>query len=46
MKKRLCSILFALCMLLTLLPVSTLAADAWTGAADTGWYDGHEDDVS
>ena len=33
-------------MLLTLLPVSTLAADAWTGAADTGWYDGHEDDVS
>ena len=46
MKKRLCSILLALCMLLTLLPVSALAADAWTGAADTGWYDGHEDDVS
>lgn len=39
MKKRLLSIILTVCMVLTLLPTTTLAAStAWNGTADTSWY--------
>lgn len=42
MKKKLLSILLALCLAMTLVPMSAFAeetaADSWDGTADTSWY--------
>ena len=49
MKKRIASLLAALALCLTLLPMAAFAEDAapdaWDGTADTSWYDGHESDT-
>ena len=49
MKKRIASLLAALALCLTLLPMAAFAEDAapdaWDGTADTSWYDGHESDA-
>ena len=46
MKKRIASLLAALALCLTLLPMAAFAEDAvpdaWDGTADTSWYVGHE----
>ena len=50
MKKRIASLLAALALCLTLLPMAAFAEDAapdaWDGTADTRWYVGHESDVA
>ena len=49
MKKRIASLLAALALCLTLLPMAAFAEDAapdaWDGTADTSWYVGHESDT-
>lgn len=49
MKKRIASLLAALALCLTLLPMAAFAEDAapdaWDGTADTNWYVGHESDT-
>ena len=49
MKKRIASLLAALALCLTLLPMAAFAEDAapdaWDGTADTSWYVGHELDT-
>ena len=49
MKKRIASLLAALALCLTLLPMAAFAEDAapdaWDGTADTRWYVGHESDT-
>ena len=48
-KKKMMSLLLAVCMVLTLMPTTALAeessVDTWDGSADTSWYTGHESDV-
>ena len=48
-KKKMMSLLLAVCMVLTLMPTTALAeestVDTWDGSADTSWYAGHESDV-
>ena len=48
-KKKMMSLLLAVCMVLTLMPTTALAeestVDTWDGSADTSWYAGHELDV-
>ena len=40
MRRKLLSLIMALCMVMTLLPVSALAADGnWIDSANTSWYD-------
>lgn len=50
MKKRIASLLAALALCLTLLPMAAFAEDAapdaWDGTADTSWYVGHESDTA
>lgn len=45
-KKKMMSLLLAVCMVLTLIPTTALAeestVDTWDGSADTNWYTGHE----
>ena len=49
MKKRIASLLAALALCLTMLPMAAFAEDAapdaWDGTADTSWYVGHELDT-
>lgn len=49
MKKRIASLLAALALCLTLLPMAAFAEDAapdaWDGTADTSWYVGHKSDT-
>ena len=45
MKKRLLSLLLALCLVMALVPMTAFAAgttDSWDGTADTSWYDENE----
>ena len=48
-KKKMLSLLLAVCMVLTLMPTTALAeestVDTWDGFADTSWYTGHELDA-
>lgn len=47
-KKKMMSLLLAVCMVLTLMPATALAestVDTWDGSADTSWYTGHESDA-
>ena len=48
-KKKMMSLLLAVCMVLTLMPTTALAeestVDTWDGSADTSWYTGHESDA-
>ena len=48
-KKKMMSLLLAVCMVLTLMPTTALAeestVDTWDGFADTSWYTGHELDA-
>ena len=47
MKKRLLSLLLALCLVMALVPMTAFAAgttDSWDGTADTSWYDENETD--
>lgn len=42
MKKKLLSLLLALCLVMALVPMTAFAADTmdtWDGTADTSWYD-------
>ena len=45
MKKKLLSLLLALCLVMALVPMTAFAAgttDSWDGTADTSWYDENE----
>lgn len=45
MKKKLQSLLLALCLVMALVPMTAFAAgttDSWDGTADTSWYDENE----
>lgn len=45
MKKKLLSVLLALCLVVVLAPMTAFAAettDSWDGTADTSWYDENE----
>ena len=45
MKKKLISLLLALCLVMALVPMTAFAAettDSWDGTADTSWYDENE----
>jgi len=45
MKKKLLSLLLALCLVMALVPITAFAADTmdtWDGTADTSWYDENE----
>ena len=45
MKKKLLSLLLALCLVMALVPMTAFAADttdSWDGTADTNWYDENE----
>ena len=45
MKKKLLSLLLALCLVMALVPMTVFAAgttDSWDGTADTSWYDENE----
>ena len=45
MKKKLLSLLLALCLVMALVPITAFAAetmDTWDGTADTNWYDENE----
>ncbi len=45
MKKKLLSLLLALCLVMALVPMIVFAAgttDSWDGTADTSWYDENE----
>lgn len=48
-KKKMMSLLLAVCMVLTLMPTIALAeestVDTWDGSADTSWYTEHKSDV-
>ena len=49
-KKKMLSLLLAVCLVLTLMPTTALAeetstADTWDGTSDTSWYTGHESDT-
>lgn len=48
-KKKMMSLLLAVCMVLSLMPTTALAEEStvatWDGSADTSWYTGHESDV-
>ena len=48
-KKKMMSLLLAVCMVLTLMPTTALAeestVDTWDGSADTSWYNRHELDA-
>ncbi len=49
MKKKLLSLLLALCLVMALVPMTAFAegtsVDNWDGSADTSWYVGHETDT-
>ena len=49
MKKKLLSLLLALCFVMALVPMTAFAegtsVDNWDGSADTSWYVGHETDT-
>ena len=49
MKKKLLSLLLALCLVMALVPMTAFAegtsVDNWDGTADTSWYVGHETDT-
>ena len=49
MKKKLLSLLLALCLVMALVPMTAFAegtsVDNWDGTADTSWYFGHETDT-
>lgn len=45
MKKKILSLLLALCFVMALVPMTAFAAgttDSWDGTADTSWYDENE----
>ena len=45
MKKKILSLLLALCLVMALVPMTAFAAgttDSWDGTADTSWYDENE----
>ncbi len=48
-KKKMMSLLLAVCMVLTLMPTTALAeestVDTWDGSADTSWYTEHKSDA-
>lgn len=48
-KKKMMSLLLAVCMVLTLMPTTALAeestVDRWDGSADTNWYTEHKSDT-
>ncbi len=49
MKKKILSLLLALCLVMALVPMTAFAegtsVDNWDGSADTSWYVGHETDT-
>ena len=49
MKKKLLSLLLALCLVMALVPMTAFAegtsVDNWDGTADTSWYTGHKTDT-
>ena len=49
MKKKILSLLLALCLVMELVPMTAFAegtsVDNWDGSADTSWYVGHETDT-
>ena len=48
-KKKMMSLLLAVCMVLSLMPTTALAeestVDRWDGSADTNWYTEHKSDT-
>ena len=50
MKKKLLSLLLALCLVMALVPMTAFAegtsVDNWDGTADTSWYTDHATDAS
>ena len=49
MKKKLLSLLLALCFVMALVPMTAFAegtsVDSWDGTADTSWYTDHKTDT-